>query len=106
MEKSSCLKSQGLDILYLASPCGPILFKKCHWDQIWTSPRGHIGLYKINFSEYGHAAYQIIGNEAYNNMLANSVSLLLPLALKLGQKVIFVFSESSHVPYQINRNEV
>ena len=38
--------------------------------------RGNIGLYKINFfSEYGHAAYQIKGNEAYNSMIAN----ILPL---------------------------
>ena len=29
-------------------------------------PWGHIGLYKINFSEYGYVAYQIKGNEAYN----------------------------------------
>ena len=33
-------------------------------------PLRHIGL-RSNFSEYGHAAYQIKENEAYNNMLAN-----------------------------------
>ena len=35
------------------------------------APGGHIGLYKLTFSEYGHVAYQIKGNEAYNYMLAN-----------------------------------
>ena len=34
------------------------------------------------FSEYGHAAYQIKGNEAYDNMLANI--LLLHLSLTYG----------------------
>ena len=33
---------------------------------------------KSNFSEYGHVAYQIIGNEAYNNMI-NILPLHTPL---------------------------
>ena len=31
------------------------------------------------FPEYHHVAYQINGNEAYNNMLAKSLLLHLPL---------------------------
>ena len=32
---------------------------------------------KSTFSEYGHVEYQIKGNEAYNNMLANNLALTL-----------------------------
>ena len=43
---------------------------------------------KINFfSEYGHVAYQIKENEAYNNILAYSLPLHTPLTLGWGQKV-------------------
>ena len=49
-------------------------------------PQGHIGLYKINFSEYGHVAYQIKGNEAYTNMLANSLLIHVPLTPGVGSK--------------------
>ena len=48
--------------------------------------RCHIGLFKTTFSEYGHVAYQIKGNEAYNNMLANILSLLTPLTPGMGSK--------------------
>ena len=42
--------------------------------------RSHIGLYKIIFfSKYGHVAYQMEGNEAYNNMIANILHLHTPL---------------------------
>ena len=34
-------------------------------------PQGSHRLIKSSFYEYGHIAYQIKGNEAYNNMLAN-----------------------------------
>ena len=64
----------------------------------WPCRRGHIGHIKLTFSEYGHDAYQIKGNEAYSNMLANI------LHLHTYQKSIF-FSESSHVAYQIKENE-
>ena len=52
----------------------------------------------------GHEAYQVKGNEAYNNMLANIFPLLWPLGV--GSKVFFFsFYESSHIAYQINGNE-
>ena len=44
---------------------------------------------KSTFSEYGHVAYQIKGNEACNNMLANSLVLHLPLTPGMGQRVNF-----------------
>ena len=34
---------------------------------------------KLTFSEYGHVAYQIKGNAAYNNILANILLLHLPV---------------------------
>ena len=39
---------------------------------------------KSTFSEYGHVAYQIKGNEAYNNMLANVLLLCTPLTPQVG----------------------
>ena len=80
--------AQSLDIWYVASPSGPIA-------QIM--PLGpkmcppHKGLYKINFSEYGHVAYQIYRNEACNNMLANSLTLTLTLDPWDGIKRIICF---------------
>ena len=58
----------------------------------------------INLSllEYGHVAYQVKGNGIYNNMLANSMPLHIPLTPGVGQKVFFFFSESCHVAYYIN----
>ena len=50
---------------------------------------------KVNFSEYGHVAYQVTGNETYNNMLLNSLPLLLPLTLGWVQRAIFVFLKVS-----------
>ena len=68
--------------------------------------QGHIGHIKSTFSEYGHVAYQIKGNEAYNNMLANILPFHTPLTPGLGSKGQFLFfSESSHVAYQIKGNE-
>ena len=50
---------------------------------------------KSTFSEYGHVAYQMKGNEAYNNML-NSLPVHTPLTPGVGSKGQFVFfSESS-----------
>ena len=47
---------------------------------------------KNKFSEYGHAAYQINGNEKYNNMLANSLPLDTPSTPGVGSKGQLVFS--------------
>ena len=48
---------------------------------------------KSSFSEYGHDAYEIKGNETYSNMLANYI---MPFHLLLtpgwGEKVIFFLS--------------
>ena len=41
---------------------------------------------KSTFTEYGHVAYQIKGNEANNNMLANILLLNLLLTPGLGSK--------------------
>ena len=50
--------------------------------------------------------FKIKGNEAYNNMLANTLTLHTPLTPGDGvKKSICFFFESSHVKYQINRNE-
>ena len=49
-----------------------------------------ISLYKINFfSEYGHVLYQIKGNDAYNNILANSLPLHTPIGF--GKNVFVSF---------------
>ena len=42
-------------------------------------PQGSQAYIKSTFPEYGHVAYQIKGNEAYNNMLANIFTLTLTL---------------------------
>ena len=65
--------------------------------QIWPRRRGHIGIYKI-FLEYGHVIYQIKGNEAYNNMLANMLSLYTPMTSGVCQRAMLF-------AYQINGNE-
>ena len=39
----------------------------------------HYFLYKNNFSEHGHVAYQIKGKEAYNYVLANVLPFHTPL---------------------------
>ena len=79
----------------VASPVGPlpILFKLFPIGQKWARCRDHIGLYKINFFRiYGHVAYQIKGNEAYNNILANVLPLPTPLIPGFGSKGHFFFS--------------
>ena len=43
------------------------------------------------FSEYGHVVNQIKGNEAYNNILAKSLLLHLPLTPGIGSKGGLVF---------------
>ena len=42
---------------------------------------------KLTFSEYGHVAYKIKVNIAYNNKLTNILLLHLPLTLGVGSKV-------------------
>ena len=44
---------------------------------------------KLTFSEYGHVAYQIKGNEAYNNMKVNILPQHLPLTPGVGSKGYF-----------------
>ena len=61
---------------------------------------GHIGLQKSTFSEHGHVAYQIEGNEAYNNILANILPLHTSLVPGLGSNGHF-----SYVACQINGKE-
>ena len=62
---------------------------------------------KISFSSlYDHFTYQTNGNETYNNIQANMLSLYTPLTIAgWVYRVIFLFTESSHVAYQINGNE-
>ena len=43
------------------------------------------------FSEYGHIAYQIEGNEAYDNMLANILLLHLLFEPLGGVKMLICF---------------
>ena len=57
------------------------------------------------FSEYGPVAYQIKGNEAYNNMIANILPLHTPLTPGVGSKGQIFISESSHVAHKSNGNE-
>ena len=54
------------------------------------------------FLEYGHAAYQIKGNDKCSNMKAHILSLHTLDPWGGGQR--FFFSESGHVAYQINWN--
>ena len=82
-----------------------------------NGPATGVTLAYITCSEYGHVAYKIKGNEAYNNM-RSILPLHTPLTPWVGskvrktakirnqcKKVIFFFSENSHVAYQINRNK-
>ena len=49
------------------------------------------GYRKAFILEYGHVAYQVKGNETYNNMLANSLVLPLPLTPWGGVKRLICF---------------
>ena len=67
----------------------------------WAGPRP-----KLNFSEYGHVAYQIKAYDAGSNMVANTLptdTLLTQLVGSKGQTIYF--SESSHVAYQIKADD-
>ena len=57
---------------------------------------------KFNFfSEYDHVAYQIKGNDACSNRVANILPTDISLTLWWGQNI---FSERSDVAYQIKEN--
>ena len=59
------------------------------------------------FSEYGHVAYQIEGNDTCNNVVANILPVdPLPMTLGMGSKgQNYTCSEHGHVAYQINGND-
>ena len=54
MKKSSCLKPQGLDIWYEASPIGPQprLFKLCSWGQKLPQPQGSNVLHRLIYGKH------------------------------------------------------
>ena len=55
------------------------------------------------FSEHGHVAYEIKGNDECSNMYAHIMSLHAPSTPEVGSKVKKSFvSEISHDAYQIN----
>ena len=57
---------------------------------------------KLNFSEYGHVAYQIKAVDAGSNMVANTLPTDTASTQGMGSKGQTIsFSESSHVAYQI-----
>ena len=61
---------------------------------------------KLNFSEYGHVAYQIKVDDAGSNMVANNLPTDTPLTQGMGSKgQTIIFSESSHVEYQIKADD-
>ena len=52
------------------------------------------------FSEHGHVAYQIKGNQVSSNMVVNIFQAVLPLTPNTGPKgQCFTFSEHDHVAY-------
>ena len=60
---------------------------------------------KLNFSEYGHVAYQIKADDFCSNMVANILTIDIPSTQGVGSKgQIIYFCESSHVAYQIKGN--
>ena len=61
---------------------------------------------KHTFSEYGHVAYQIKGDDAGSNMVANILPTDPPLTQRVGSKGhSMYFSKSSHVAYQIKADD-
>ena len=79
MKKSSCLRPQGLepsihqvDLYQVCGNYAPVTI-------FGPAPGSYAYIKSTFFSEYGHVAYQIKGNEAYINMLANILSLHTPL---------------------------
>ena len=60
---------------------------------------------KLNFSEYGHVAYQIKAEDFYSNMVANILPTDTHSTQGVGSKgQTIYFCESSHVAYQIKGN--
>ena len=67
---------------------------------------------KSTFSECGHVAYQIKGNEMYDNIYAHILTLRTPSIPEVGSKgqdhklgEKSTFSECGRVAYQIKGNE-
>ena len=56
------------------------------------------------FSEYGHVVYQIKGNDACSNTVANILPADTILIRGWGQKVKTFFSTSNHAAYQVKEN--
>ena len=57
---------------------------------------------KLNFLEYSQVAYQIEGNDACSNMIANILPVDHPPTLGVGSKgQTSFFSENGHVAYHI-----
>ena len=48
-----------------------------------------MGQSKQSFSEYGHVAYQIKGNDRYSNMQANILPLHVPLVPGVGKNRVW-----------------
>ena len=61
---------------------------------------------KLNFSEYGHVAYQIKADDAGSNMVANILPTDTPSTQGVGSKGQTIhFSERSHLAYQIKADD-
>ena len=85
------LKPRGLDIWDVVSFSKPLpnLSKLYPFGQNWPASRGIAYAYvKLTFSEYNRVAYQLKGNEAYNNMLANILPSHTPFS---GKRIFFSF---------------
>ena len=73
-----------------------------------SSPLGGLRVwsgFQNSFLEFGHVAYQIIGNGTCSNMVANTLPVDTPLTPGMrskGQDIFF--SESSHIEYQMKGN--
>ena len=60
---------------------------------------------KLNFSEYGHVAYQIKADNAGSIKVANILPTDTPLTQGVGSKGQTIsFTESSNVAYQIKQS--
>ena len=68
-----------------------------------TLGMGSVGQ-KSTFSGHGHVVYQIKGNCECGNKQAYILSFRTPSTPWVGSKVRNIFSESSHISYQINGN--
>ena len=60
---------------------------RVRWVDLGAGPRP-----KLNFSEYGHVAYQIKADDAGSNIVANTLPTDAPLTQGWGQKVkLYIF---------------